>query len=200
MGSLRWTLTRAKQACLASHKTTDDTNMDMEVAVFLVIFLLTSSVATVAICCLELKAVWISYKDTKTIDSKREPECTCRPTTETKPTLSPVSLPKGSPASTPGKYTRKEGLTVPRAASLAISPTYSGNNSNSMSMRESHRQYSLREPREQPGLTMNMNWTNGDAGHLYSRHPDNGLELNAVGDGYRSLARHPGKAVGPVPI
>merc|ERR1712012_397675 len=179
MGSLRWTLTRA------SHKTTDDTNMDMEVAVFLVIFLLTSSVATVAICCLELKAVWISYKDTKTIDSKREPECTCRPTTETKPTLSPVSLPKGSPASTPGKYTRKEGLTVPRAASLAISPTYSGDN---------------REPREQPGLTMNMNWTNGDAGHLYSRHPDNGLELNAVGDGYRSLARHPGKAVGPVPI
>merc|ERR1711899_264323 len=178
MGSLRWTLTQA------SHKTTNDTNMDMEVAVFLVIFLLTSSVATVAICCLELKAVWISYK----------------PTAETKPTLSPVSLPKGSPASTPGKYTRKEGLTVPRAASLAISPTYSGNNSNSMSMRESHRQYSLRDPREQPGLTMNMNWTNGDAGHLYSRHPDKGLELNAVGDGYRSLARHPGKAVGPVPI
>merc|ERR1711899_396953 len=101
MGSLRWTLTQA------SHKTTNDTNMDMEVAVFLVIFLLTSSVATVAICCLELKAVWISYKDTKTIDSKREPECTCRPTAETKPTLSPspVSLPKGSPASTPGKYT-----------------------------------------------------------------------------------------------
>ena len=74
-------------------------------------------------------------------------------------------------------FSRKEGLTVPRAASLAISPTYSGNNrllqiidlsqglfmqcqfllmqlpityfinvdfSNSMSMRESHRQYSLR--------------------------------------------------------
>ena len=34
----------------------------LQVAVFLVIFLLTSSVATVAICCLELKAVWISYK------------------------------------------------------------------------------------------------------------------------------------------
>ena len=33
-----------------------------QVAIFLVIFLLTSSVATVAICCLELKAVWISYK------------------------------------------------------------------------------------------------------------------------------------------
>ena len=29
-----------------------------------------------------------------------------RPTPETKPILSPVSLPKGSPASTPGKYTR----------------------------------------------------------------------------------------------
>ena len=29
-----------------------------------------------------------------------------RPTAETKPSLSPVSLPKGSPASTPGKYTR----------------------------------------------------------------------------------------------
>ena len=27
-----------------------------------VVFLLTSSVATVAICCLELKAVWISYR------------------------------------------------------------------------------------------------------------------------------------------
>ena len=71
-----------------------------------------------------------------------------RPTAETKPSLSPVSLPKGSPASTPGKYTRcgwifwqmceifldrgsinrKEGLTVPRTASLAISPTYCGNN------------------------------------------------------------------------
>ena len=55
--------------------------MDMEIAVFLgsyivhsktklskpkpvisVVFLLTSSVATVAICCLELKAVWISYR------------------------------------------------------------------------------------------------------------------------------------------
>ena len=31
---------------------------------------------------------------------------TKRPTAETKPSLSPVSLPKGSPASTPGKYTR----------------------------------------------------------------------------------------------
>ena len=28
----------------------------------LVVFLLTSSVATLAICCLELKAVWISYR------------------------------------------------------------------------------------------------------------------------------------------
>merc|ERR1712172_70468 len=162
---LRWTLTPVIE------KTTHKIIMDMEVAVFLVIFLLTSSVATVAICCLELKAVWISYKDTKTIDSKREPECTCRPTSETKPILSPVSLPKGSPASTPGKYTRKEGLTVPRTASLAISPTYCGNNSNSMGHRESHRQYSLRE---QSGLTMNMNWTNGDAGHLYPRHPEMG--------------------------
>ena len=52
--------------------------MDMEIAVFLgkkiiertetssisilVVFLLTSSVATLAICCLELKAVWISYR------------------------------------------------------------------------------------------------------------------------------------------
>ena len=30
--------------------------------IILVVFLLTSSVATVAICCLELKAVWISYR------------------------------------------------------------------------------------------------------------------------------------------
>ena len=37
-------------------------NFTQTMKVFLVVFLLTSSVATVAICCLELKAVWISYR------------------------------------------------------------------------------------------------------------------------------------------
>jgi len=50
--------------------------MDSEVAIFLVIFLLASSVATIAICCLELKAVWVSYRESKT-GMMTELDCTC---------------------------------------------------------------------------------------------------------------------------
>eukprot|EP00092_Neocalanus_flemingeri_P034906 GFUD01037981.1.p1 GENE.GFUD01037981.1~~GFUD01037981.1.p1 ORF type:complete len:150 (+),score=7.61 GFUD01037981.1:224-673(+) len=149
--------------------------MDMEVAVFLVVFLLTSSVATVAICCLELKAVWVSYRDTKTalFSEVNEPECTCR-------------LGHGEAAEANnihGKYTRRESLgPSSRAPSVSNSPKYSGRSSNEASLK--------------------LNWAPQDNGTIYSsRHIDNGLEVNNVRDNYRPLGRvHTNKSPGPVPI
>lgn len=155
--------------------TLESANMDMEVAVFLVVFLLTSSVATVAICCLELKAVWVSYRDTKTtlFNDTSEPECTCR--------LGHVEAAEAN--NIHGKYTRRESLgPSSRAASVTNSPKYISRSSNESSMK--------------------LNWSQQDNGTIYaSRHHDNGLEVNNVRDSYRAMGRvHSNKSPGPVPI
>merc|ERR1712176_1153857 len=147
--------------------------MDMEIALFLVVFLLTSSVATVAICCLELKAVWISYRDTKTMLTEKpaEPECTCR-LGQIEAAIETNSL--------HGKYTRRESFepNLSRQVSASNSPKYS-------------REASLK-----------MNWSQDNGVTYSSRHNDNGLDVNNVRENFRPLPRiHSSKSgFRPVPI
>jgi len=139
-----------------------------------VVFLLTSSVATVAICCLELKAVWISYRDTKALlsDKPVEPECTCR--------LGQMEAAQET-NNMHGKYTRRFDSYDP------LSRQVSANNSPKYSNRVSE-------------ASLKMNWSSQDNGVTYSsRHGDNGLEIKNVRENYRPLPRMHG-IKGPVPI
>merc|ERR1712126_181944 len=117
------------------------------------------------------------------MDSTRhkEPECNCRPPQDTRPIIPTSDLPRSSPTNVLGKYTRKEAsLPVVRAASMAVSasPTYT--------LRETTRQYSTRD---YSSLTMDMTWSNGNNGIIYSRQTDSGLEMVPGGDTYRNIGR-----------